>query len=166
MILIRMIHVFLGVSVMMTADAPDVLAQDSGATQQESRSANMSEGTRVLTLGNITVRVLAEARNLGSQVVEVAEIVFPAGLSGDDHLHAQLELFYIVSGRLEHTIDGITRVVEAGQLAIVRPGDRVRHGVPFDEPVVAVVIWAPGGAVRDLMDDYGFKETPLPTHRR
>lgn len=151
---------------MMTSGAADGRAQDSGATGQDPPSATVSDGTRRLTLGNITVRVLAEARNLDEQGVEVAEIVFPAGLSGGDHLHDQLELFYIVSGRLEHTIDGVARVVEPGQLAIVRPGSRVRHSVPFDDPVVAVVVWSPGGAVRDLIEDYGFREAPLPAHRR
>jgi hypothetical protein len=37
-------------------------------------------------------------------------------------------------------------------LGFVRPPDEVNHIVPGDEPVKALVIWAPGGEAQGLMD--------------
>ena len=44
-------------------------------------------------------------------------------------------------------------------MGIVRPGDEVGHRVPGDEPVEALVIWAPGGEVERIAA--GFNVRPI-----
>ncbi|MCI0433597.1 MAG: cupin domain-containing protein [Gemmatimonadetes bacterium] len=112
--------------------------------------AKSTEGTRWLETGSgLAIKVLVEAANLGSGEVEVAEITFPvgAGATSGGHRHGAIEIFYILSGRLDHVVNGESHVLEAGGVGMVRPGDEVIHRALGDAPVRAIVIWAPGGEV-------------------
>ena len=107
-------------------------------------------GTRWLESENgLTIKVLVEAANLGGSEVEVGEITFLGGprAPGQGHLHESIEIFYVLSGTMNHVVNGESHILEPGMVGIVRPGDRVAHGVSSTEPVKALVIWAPGGEV-------------------
>lgn len=110
-----------------------------------------SAGTRILEGGGgLAIKILVEQSNLGSGEVEVGEITFPAGSQGGSHNHEAIEIFYVLSGRMKHVVNGEGHVIEPGMVAIVRPGDSVSHEVLDGKPVKALVIWAPGGEAERL----------------
>jgi len=120
------------------------------------------DGLRVLeTPGGTTIRMLVEASNLGGDEVEIGEITFPPGTRTAGHSHGSTEVFYVISGELEHIVNGRRATIRPGMVGIVRPGDDVVHEVPGDEPVVALVVWAPGGEA----DRLGFESRPREENR-
>ncbi len=123
--------------------------------------AKATEGTRYLESrnGQLVIKVLVEEANLGSGEVEIAEITFPAGSQGGDHRHGSIEIFYVLSGTLEHVVNGESHMVGPGEVGIVKPGDAVAHRVPGGEEVKALVIWAPGGEVGRIAP--GFSVRPI-----
>lgn len=117
----------------------------------------VSEGTRVVggADGRAVFKILVEESNLGSGEVEIAEITFPvAAYSGRDtpgHRHSRIEIFYVLDGLLEHIVNGESHMLTPGMVGIVRPEDTVVHRVAGDEPVRALVIWAPGGELARML---------------
>lgn len=92
-----------------------------------------------------TLRVLLDQMKLGGAEVDIGEITFPPGADSGDHAHGATEIFYVLSGELEHVVNGRSELLKPGMIGFVRPPDKVRHKVPGTEPVKALVIWAPGG---------------------
>ena len=139
--------------------AQPVLAQEDAPVAYE----KATQGTRWLESANsdLTIKILVEASNLGSAEVEIGEITFPPGppVPGEGHLHGSIEIFYILSGELDHIVNGESHVLTPGMVGIVRPGDRVKHQVNSSTPVKALVIWAPGGEVERLARF--FQERPV-----
>lgn len=117
-----------------------------------------SDGTRILkSEGSGTIiKMLVDESNLGGDEVEVGHITFPPDTETQSHAHASTEIFYVISGKLAHIVDGEHHLIEPGMAGIVRSGDEVVHKVPGDEPVKALVIWAPGGE----SDRLGFEAHP------
>ena len=137
-----------------------VFAPASTLAQDESSQVAASAGTRVLAGQNgFQIKMLIEASNLGSSEVELAEITFPGRSEGRSHLHGSTELIYVLSGRMDHKIDGVSNILEPGMVGIVRDGESVEHIVLSDEPVRAVVVWAPGGEAKRL--EGFFQERPI-----
>ena len=126
------------------------LAQEGAAVEYE----KATQGTRWLesTSSDLAIKILVEASNLGGAEVEVGEITFPPAppSPGEGHLHGSIEIFYVLSGELDHIVNGKSHVLTPGMVGIVRPGDRVKHQVNSSTPVKALVIWAPGGEVDRL----------------
>jgi quercetin dioxygenase-like cupin family protein len=134
----------------------------AGGAQEAPGYEPATRGTRVLEApGGLTIKVLVEAANLGGGEVELGEITFPpgAGASRRGHRHGAVEIFYVLSGRLDHIVNGHSHLLEPGMVGIVRPGDEVVHRVVSDEPVRALVVWAPGGEVSRIAP--GFQERPV-----
>lgn len=106
-----------------------------------------ADGIRAFDIGAIAATVLVDRTNLGGGEVEIVELQFPPGTppGGGQHRHGQVEILYILSGVLEHELNGESHRLEPGMAGIVRPGDVVAHRVLSEEPVRALVIWAPGG---------------------
>ena len=142
-----------GVSVVLTLLVGMAAAQDGYETA--------TLGTRILAApgGGIEIKILVEAANLGGGEVEVGEITFPANSRGGGHMHGSIEIFYVLDGALEHTVNGETTLLEPGMVGIVRPGDEIIHAVPGDEPCRALVIWSPGGEA-DRIAQY-FEARPI-----
>jgi len=116
------------------------------------------QGTRILEGANgLTIKILVEETNLGGSEVEVAEITFPGKSPGGDHVHGTHEIFYVLSGTMEHIVNGESAILEPGMIGIVRKGDTVSHKILSDEPVRALVIWAPGGEVERLAQFFTVK---------
>jgi len=121
-----------------------------------------SKGTRILSpaAGGLEIKVLVEPANFGGGEVEVGEITFPADGAGGPHVHQSHEIFYVLSGTMRHVVNGVAAELGPGEVAIVRKGDTVEHHVVGDEPVTALVIWAPGGEVARLSQF--FESRPVP----
>jgi len=110
----------------------------------------------------VKIKMLVEQSNLGGTEVEIGEITFPAGYKKSPaHGHAHVEIFYVISGKLGHEVNGEKHVIEPGMLGVVRPGDRVAHSVESDEPVHGLVIWTPAGEADALVKAGIFKPRPL-----
>ncbi len=129
--------------------AGTALAQEADAREGSRVDYDRSTfGTRWLeSERGTTIKILVEAANLGGSEVEIGEITFPGGPRppGQGHLHGSIEIFYVLSGEMNHVVNGESHILKPGMVGIVRPGDRVAHGVSSAEPVRALVIWAPGG---------------------
>ncbi len=102
--------------------------------------------------GGTELRVLLDKQALGSADVEVGELTFPAGTDSGEHVHGSTEIFYVVSGELEHTVNSKTTVLKPGMVGFVKPPDMVRHKVGPSGPTKAVVIWVPGGEVARVVE--------------
>jgi quercetin dioxygenase-like cupin family protein len=121
----------------------------------------VSRGTRKLALGEVTIRMLVEASNIGRKDIEVGELFLPVGSPPSvSHPHTSLEIFYVVQGILGHEVNGKMYRLNPGDVGFLKPGDQVVHSVLSDGPVEAVVIWVPGGEA-DAMVGAGFVEVPL-----
>jgi quercetin dioxygenase-like cupin family protein len=98
------------------------------------------------------IRMLLDEKNLGGSEIEIGEITFPPGADSGEHLHGATEIFYVLSGELDHVVDGQSHLLKAGMLGFVRPPAKVNHVVPGKESVKALVIWAPGGEGRRIVE--------------
>jgi len=66
--------------------------------------------------------MLVEKANLGGSELEIGEIVFPTGSRGGGHRHGSMEIFYILSGELDHIVNGVSHPLSKGMVGIVRIG--------------------------------------------
>jgi len=124
--------------------------------------APRSAGTQVLEKNGVIIKMLVDATNLGGTELDIAEITIPVGYGqGGEHHHGSMEIFYILSGTLGHTVNGERHVLTPGNVGIVRPEDTVAHSVESDEPVKALVLWVPGGESSRLVSDFGYTATPI-----
>jgi quercetin dioxygenase-like cupin family protein len=89
-----------------------------------------------------TLRLLLDSTNVGPQV-SVGELTFPPNTDSGDHVHGAIEMFYVLSGELEHVVNGKSEILTAGMTGYVKPPDKIRHKTgPAGAKVV--VIWVPG----------------------
>jgi len=89
-----------------------------------------------------TLRLMLDETNLGAEV-SLGEMVFPPNQDSGDHQHGAIEVFYVVSGELEHVVNGVSQVLKPGMSGYVKPPDTVRHKTgPSGARVV--VVWVPG----------------------
>lgn len=120
----------------------------SGLAQEIQYQAITSEALRESPPGaGIGFKILVDAANLGSTETRIAELTFPVGYAGSSHQHEAIEIFYVLSGRFGHEVNGVEGVLEPGDVGIVKPGDDIVHSVIGSQPVVVLTIWLPGGAV-------------------
>lgn len=96
--------------------------------------------------GALGFRVLVDSANLGGEETRIAELTFNPEYVGQPHVHDAIEIFYVLSGRFGHNVNGVPGVLEPGDIGICRPGDTIIHTVESDEPAVVLTIWLPGGA--------------------
>lgn len=95
--------------------------------------------------GSLDFRILVDAANLGGDEARIAELIFAPDYVGQPHTHDTIEIFYVLSGRFGHNVNGVFNVLEAGDIGIYRPGDTVTHSVEGDDTVRVLTIWLPGG---------------------
>ena len=92
--------------------------------------------------------MLLDETNVGPEV-SVGEIVFPANLDSGEHQHGTIEMFYVVSGELEHVVNGNSQILKPGMAGYVKPPDKVRHKTGA-AGAKAVVIWVPGDEAKKI----------------
>jgi quercetin dioxygenase-like cupin family protein len=95
-----------------------------------------------------TLRLLLDDSNVGSEV-SVGELTFPPNADSGDHAHGAIEMFYVVSGELEHVVNGKSYVLGPGMSGYVRPPDKVRHKTGAAGAKV-VVVWVPGDEAKKI----------------
>jgi quercetin dioxygenase-like cupin family protein len=100
------------------------------------------QGTTYRAPSGTTLRLMLDETNVGPEVT-VGEMIFPANQDSGDHAHGAKEMFYVVSGELEHVVNGKSQFLKPGMAGYVNPPDKVRHKTgPAGAKVV--VIWVPG----------------------
>src|SRR5262245_46740933 len=100
------------------------------------------QGTTYRAPSGVTLRLMLDETNLGTEA-SVGEMIFPANLDSGEHTHGAIEMFYVVSGELEHVVNGKSQFLKPGMAGYVKPPDRVRHKTGAAGAKV-VVIWVPG----------------------
>jgi uncharacterized cupin superfamily protein len=131
-------------------------AQDSASYRKS------SAGTRILeSTSGAQLKILLEASVLGAKDVEIAEATLPVGLGAGpaSHRHGSMEIIYVISGELDHVVNGEAHRLTPGMVGIVKPTDTVIHRVVGQAPVKVLLIWAPGGEVERLAQT--FKQRPI-----
>lgn len=114
--------------------------------QEDYRAANLEPLRESPTGGALAFKVLVDAANLGGEETRIAELTFSPDYNAPAHTHDAIEIFYVLSGRFGHNVNGVPAVLEAGDVGICRPGDTIIHSVEGDEPATVLTIWLPGGA--------------------
>jgi quercetin dioxygenase-like cupin family protein len=104
--------------------------------------ATTSAGATYRSPGGTTLKLLLDQSNLGPEV-SLGEITFPANSDSGEHAHGAIEIFYVLSGELEHVVNGKSQILKPGMAGFVRPPDKVRHKTG-PAGAKAVVVWAPG----------------------
>jgi quercetin dioxygenase-like cupin family protein len=100
------------------------------------------QGTTYRSPGGTTLRLMLDESNVGAEVT-LGEMIFPANSDSGDHKHGATEIFYVVSGELEHVVNGKSEILKPGMSGFVKPPDSVRHKTgPAGAKVV--VVWVPG----------------------
>ena len=107
------------------------------------------QGVSYRSPGGTTLRLLLDDSNVGSEV-SVGEMTFPANLDSGEHTHGAIEMFYVLSGELEHVVNGKSQILKPGMAGYVRPPDKIRHKTgPAGAKVV--VIWVPGDEAKRIV---------------
>ena len=148
---------------MRTLLALALLASSSATiAAQDSTYRRSSSGTRILENDTGTsIRILVENTVLAGTGVEVAEATMPVGAGSGpaSHRHGSTEIIYVLSGELDHVVNGEPHRLTAGMVGIVKPSDTVIHRVVGQSPVKVLLIWAPGGEVDRLAQR--FRQRPI-----
>ena len=129
---------------------------------QDSTYRRSSSGTRILENDTGTsIKILVENTVLAGTGVEVAEATMPVGAGSGpaSHRHGSTEIIYVLSGELDHVVNGEAHRLTAGMVGIVKPSDTVIHRVVGQSPVKVLLIWAPGGEVDRLAQR--FRQRPI-----
>jgi quercetin dioxygenase-like cupin family protein len=100
------------------------------------------QGTTYRSPSGTTLRLMLDESNVGPEVT-LGEIIFPANSDSGDHKHGATEMFYIVTGELEHVVNGKSQILKPGMAGYVKPPDSVRHKTG-PAGAKAVVVWVPG----------------------
>ena len=59
-------------------------------------------------------KILVDAANLGSSETRIAELTLHTDYVGQPHTHDAIEIFYVLSGRFGHNVNGVSGVLEPG----------------------------------------------------
>ena len=107
------------------------------------------QGTTYRSPGGTTLRLMLDDTNVGTEV-SVGEMTFPPNIDSGEHAHGAIEMFYVLSGELEHVVNGKSQILKPGMAGFVKPPDKIRHKTgPAGAKVV--VIWVPGDEARKIV---------------
>ena len=110
------------------------LASAAGAQEKQGTTYRSPSGT--------TLRLVLDSANVGKEI-SVGEITFPPNSDSGDHQHGAIEIFYVLSGELEHVVNGTSQILKPGMVGYVKPPDKIRHKTG-PAGAKAVVMWVPG----------------------
>jgi len=125
------------------APAPSILlASILLAAAAVAAQSDPQQGTLYRSPGGTTLRLMLDESNVGKDV-SLGEMIFPPNTDSGDHQHGAIEMFYVVSGELDHVVNGVSHVLKPGMSGFVKPPDKVRHKTGAAGAKV-VVVWVPG----------------------
>ena len=139
-----------------------VCASISASAQDTTSYRRSSSGTRIFENdAGTSIKILVENSVLAGTGVEVAEATLPVGGGAGpaSHRHGSTEIIYVLSGELDHVVNGEPHRLTAGMIGIVKPADTVIHRVVGQTPVKVLLIWAPAGEVDRLAQR--FRQRPI-----
>ena len=113
-----------------------------GLAVQAVAQSEQPQGTTYRSPSGTTLRLMLDESNVGPEVT-LGEIVFPPNSDSGDHKHGATEMFYVVSGELQHIVNGKSQILKPGMAGYVKVPDAVRHKTG-PAGAVAVVVWVPG----------------------
>ena len=90
------------------------------------RRPRPSQGRTYRAPGGTTLRLMLDESNLGAEA-SLGELTFPPNSDSGEHTHGAIEIFYVVTGELEHVVNGSSQLLKPGMAGFVKPPDRVRH---------------------------------------
>jgi quercetin dioxygenase-like cupin family protein len=100
------------------------------------------QGTTYRAPSGATLRLILDSTNVGSEI-SLGELSFPPNSDSGEHSHGAIEIFYVLSGELEHVVNGKSQILTPGMVGYVKPPDKIRHKTgPAGAKVV--VMWVPG----------------------
>jgi quercetin dioxygenase-like cupin family protein len=118
----------------LCAGAAVCLASAAGAQEKQGTTYRAPSGT--------TLRLILDSTNVGKEI-SLGEMTFPPNSDSGDHQHGAIEIFYVLSGELEHVVNGTSQMLKPGMVGYVKPPDKIRHKTgPAGAKVV--VMWVPG----------------------
>lgn len=121
----------------------------AAAVADASAAQSPKQGVTYRSAGGTTLRLMLDDTNVGTEV-SLGEMTFPANLDSGDHKHDAIEIFYVVSGVLEHVVNGRSQMLEPGMAGYVKLGDTIRHKTGPGSPVKTVVVWVPGAEAKKI----------------
>ena len=136
-----------------------LLSSAIGADQGHQSKPTEAAGYSYATSGVLDERgpgeiwkILLDESNLGGKELELAELTLKAGTTVPAHTHQSLEVIYVLSGTFGHEVNGHYYLLKPGMVGVVRPGDHVRHLVPKEHDAKLLLIWAPAGEAKGIID--------------
>jgi quercetin dioxygenase-like cupin family protein len=106
------------------------------------RAQTDKQGVTYRSPSGATLKLMLDESNVGPEVT-VGELTFPPNTDSGDHAHGAIEMFYVLTGELEHVVNGKSQILKPGMVGYVKPPDKIRHKTgPAGAKVV--VIWVPG----------------------
>ena len=100
------------------------------------------QGTTYRSPGGSTLWLILTESNVGPEI-SLGELTFPPNADSGEHAHGAIEIFYVLSGELEHVVNGKCQILTAGMVGYVKPPDKIRHKTGSAGATV-VVMWVPG----------------------
>jgi quercetin dioxygenase-like cupin family protein len=95
-----------------------------------------------------TLKLLLDDSNVGPEV-SIGELTFAPNADSGEHTHGAIEMFYVLSGELEHVVNGKSYILKPGMTGYVRPPDKIRHKTgPAGAKVI--VVWVPGDEAKKI----------------
>src|SRR5206468_4782739 len=91
-----------------------------------SAESDKPQGVTYRSPSGTTLRLMLDDSNVGPDVT-LGEMTFPPNTDSGDHQHGAIEMFYVVSGELNHVVNGVSHVLTPGMSGYVKPPDKVRH---------------------------------------
>src|SRR5215212_5269872 len=114
------------------------LTAPSGSAAAQSEK----QGVTYRSPGGTTLRLVLDTSNVGPEI-SLGEMTFPPNVDSGEHAHGAIEIFYVLSGELEHVVNGKSEILKPGMVGYVKPPDKIRHKTgPGGAKVV--VMWVPG----------------------
>jgi quercetin dioxygenase-like cupin family protein len=107
-----------------------------------SAQTEKSQGATYRSPSGTTLKLMLDESNVGPEVT-LGEIMFPPNSDSGDHKHGATEMFYVVTGELEHIVNGKSEILKPGMAGYVKVPDSVRHKTGA-AGAKAVVVWVPG----------------------
>lgn len=99
--------------------------------------------------GGTTLKLLLDDSNVGPEAT-IGELTFLPNADSGDHKHGAIEMFYVLTGELEHVVNGTSQILKPGMAGYVKPPDTVRHKTgPAGAKVL--VIWVPGDEAKRIV---------------
>src|SRR4029078_7798113 len=120
-----------------------IVAASSAALAQTEK-----QGTTYRSPGGGTLKLMLDDSNVGPEV-SIGELTFPPNTDSGDHTHGAIEMFYVLSGELEHVVNGKSYILTPGMTGYVRPPDKIRHKTGAAGAKV-VVVWVPGDEAKKI----------------